>query len=63
MVNFLLTGITRNWPEINQKLFFYSNYQQFNSNYQQFFVEKTGRHFFRLYSITKTLRDTVILYK
>lgn len=26
-------------------------------------VEKTGRHFFRLYSITKTLRDTVILYK
>ncbi len=26
-------------------------------------VEKTGRHFFRLYSITKTLRNTAIPYK
>ena len=26
-------------------------------------VEKTGRHFFRLYSITKTLRNTAVLYK
>ena len=34
-----LTGIARNWPGINRKLFFYfnSNYQQFNSNYQQLF--------------------------
>ena len=32
-----LTGITINWPGINQKFIFSfnSNYQQFNSNYQQ----------------------------
>ena len=37
--HFLLTGITINWPEINQKFIFlfYSNYQQFYSNYQQSF--------------------------
>ena len=34
-----LTGITINWPGINQKLIisFNGNYQQLNSNYQQFF--------------------------
>jgi len=37
--HFLFTGITINWPGINQKFIisFNSNYQQFNSNYQQLF--------------------------
>ncbi|MBQ6097111.1 MAG: hypothetical protein IJK99_05120, partial [Bacteroidales bacterium] len=39
-----LTGIAINWPRINQKLIipFNSNNQQWTSNYQQLFNNKTS---------------------